>query len=212
LKTKKVGRKIKTLLRKHKKVNNNRFLLLILSICIVLVVSVSYNFIYSEKAPEDTSKVLDAIEEVIEVSTTKYTYSNIITVTKDKSFNNIKIPFSEKSYIIKYEGVIKGGIDVSDVNIIDNTRDSISLEIDKCSIMDHYIDDENVYVYDIKNSIFNKVEVNEVFEELSKHKEEYEAKVIEEGLMEEVKTNTKKSLENTLNSLGYEKIDIAFKE
>jgi hypothetical protein len=54
--------------------------------------------------------------------------------------------------------------------------------------------------------------VNEVFEELSKHKEEYEAKVIEEGLMEEVKTNTKKSLENTLNSLGYEKIDIAFKE
>ena len=30
--------------------------------------------------------------------------------------------------------------------------------------------------------------------------------------MEEVKTNTKKSLENTLNSLGYEKIDIAFKE
>lgn len=78
--------------------------------------------------------------------------------------------------------------------------------------MDHYIDDENVYVYDIKNSIFNKVEVNEVFEELSKHKEEYEAKVIEEGLMEEVKTNTKKSLENTLNSLGYEKIDIAFKE
>jgi hypothetical protein len=78
--------------------------------------------------------------------------------------------------------------------------------------MDHYIDDENVYVYDIKNSIFNKVEVNEVFEELYKHKEEYEAKVIEEGLMEEVKTNTKKSLENTLNSLGYEKIDIAFKE
>ena len=52
-------------MRKHKKVNNNRFLLLILSICIVLVVSVSYNFIYSEKAPEDTSKVLDAIEEVI---------------------------------------------------------------------------------------------------------------------------------------------------
>ena len=199
-------------MRKHKKVNNNRFLLLILSICIVLVVSVSYNFIYSEKAPEDTSKVLDAIEEVIEVSTTKYTYSNIITVTKDKSFNNIKIPFSEKSYIVKYAGVIKGGIDVSDVNIIDNTRDSISLEIDKCSIMDHYIDDENVYVYDIKNSIFNKVEVNEVFEELSKHKEEYEAKVIEEGLMEEVKTNTKKSLVNTLNSLGYEKIDIAFKE
>ena len=36
--------------------------------------------------------------------------------------------------------------------------------------------------------------------------------VIEEGLMEEVKTNTKKSLENTLNSLGYEKIDALCKK
>ncbi|MGL5506690.1 MAG: DUF4230 domain-containing protein [Paraclostridium sp.] len=199
------------MLRKHKKINKNKFLAIFLMIVVVLVMIISSNLIFSEKAPKDTSKVLNAIEQVIEVSTTKYTYSNIVTVTKDKSFNNIKIPFSEKSFIIKYNGVIKGGVNFSDIKIIDNDRKSISLEIAKCSIADHYIDDENVYVYDIKNSIFNKVEVNEVLSELAKSKKEYEAKVIKEGFIEEVKTNTKKSLESSLKNLGYEEVNIIFK-
>lgn len=198
-------------MRKHKKINKNKFLAIFLMIVVVLVMIISSNLIFSEKAPKDTSKVLNAIEQVIEVSTTKYTYSNIVTVTKDKSFNNIKIPFSEKSFIIKYNGVIKGGVNFSDIKIIDNDRKSISLEIAKCSIADHYIDDENVYVYDIKNSIFNKVEVNEVLSELAKSKKEYEAKVIKEGFIEEVKTNTKKSLESSLKNLGYEEVNIIFK-
>ncbi len=200
------------MLRKHKKINKNKFLALFIMIGAILGIVISSNFIFSEKAPKDTSKVLNAIEQVIEVSTTKYTYSNLITVTKDKSFKNIKIPFSEKSFIIKYNGVIKGGVNFADVKILDNDRRGISIEIGKCSVVDHYIDEENVYVYDIKNSIFNKVEVNEVLEELAKDKKEYETKVIKEGFMEEVKSNTKKSLENTLKNLGYEEVKITFKQ
>lgn len=198
-------------MRKNKK-NNNKFLIIFIIIGICVGVLVSSNFIFSEKAPKDTSKVLNSIEQIIEVSTTKYTYSNIITITKDKSFKNIKIPFSEKSFIIKYNGVIKGGVSFSDIKIVDYDRKNISLEIEKCSIIDNYIDDKNVYVYDIKNSIFNKVDVNEVLEELSKSKKEYENKVIKEGFMEEVKSNTKKSLETSLKNLGYEEVEIIFKK
>lgn len=200
------------MLRKQKKNNGNKFTIIIVIIGVCLGILISSNFIFSEKAPKDTSKVLNAIEQVIEVGTTKYTYSNIITVTKDKSFKNIKIPFSEKSFIIKYNGVIKGGINFSDVKIVENDRKSISLEIEKCSLIDHYIDDKNVYVYDIKNSIFNKVDINEVLEELSKNKKEYESKVIKEGFMDEVKNNTKKALESGLKNLGYEEVKVTFKK
>ncbi|MGL5711476.1 MAG: DUF4230 domain-containing protein [Paraclostridium sp.] len=200
------------MLRKHKKINKNKFLIIFIMIGVCSGILISSNFIFSEKAPKDTSKVLNSIEEVVQVSTTKYTYSDIVTVTKEKSFKNIKIPFSEKSFIIKYNGIIKGGADFTEIKILDNDRSSISLEVGELSIVDHYVDDENVYVYDIKNSIFNKVDVNEVLEELSKNKKQYEAKVIEEGFMEEVKSNTKKSLENSLINLGYEEVNITFKE
>lgn len=199
-------------MRKQKKNNKNRFLFIVIILGFVLGIIVYYKFTYLKTPPKDTSKILNTIEQVVEVSSTKYTYSNIFTVTKDKSFNNIKIPFSEKSYIIKYNGVIKGGVNFSDIKIVDDDGKSISLEIDKCSVMDHYIDDENVYIYDIKNSIFNKVDINEVFEDLSNSKKEYETKVIEEGLMDEVKSNTKKSLEISLKNLGYEETNIKFNE
>ncbi|MCG4722958.1 DUF4230 domain-containing protein, partial [Alistipes putredinis] len=79
-----------------------------------------------------------------------------------KSFKNIKIPFTEKSFIIKYNGIVKGGVNLKDITIANNTRNSITININKWGIIEHYIDEENVYIYYVKNALFNRVEVNEV--------------------------------------------------
>ena len=47
----------------------------------------------------DNTKVLSTITQVLEVNTVKYTSSNIISITKDKSINDIKIPFTQQSFI-----------------------------------------------------------------------------------------------------------------
>ena len=159
----------------------------------------------------DNTKVLSTISQVLDLNTVKYTYSNIVSVKKDKSINDIKIPFTEQSFIIKYEGVINGGIKPEDINIVDNTGKKIITEVNQCRILDHYIDDENLYVYDIKNSIFNKLDTNEILNDISKYKQEYEEKLINEGFMEEVESNTKASLTNMLKSIGYEEIEVIFK-
>ena len=159
----------------------------------------------------DNTKVLSTISQVLDLNTVKYTYSNIVSVKKDKSINDIKIPFTEQSFIIKYEGVINGGVKPEDINIVDNTGKKIIIEINQCRILDHYIDDENLYVYDIKNSIFNKLDTNEILNDISKYKQEYEEKLINEGFMEEVESNTKASLTNMLKSIGYEEIEVIFK-
>lgn len=200
------------MLQKHKKNNKNKIIVLFIMFGIISGIIISSGMIFSEKPTKDTSKVLNTIEEVVEISTSKYNYSNITTITKDKSFKNIKIPFTEKSFIIKYNGIIKGGVNAKDISISNNTRNSITVDISKCSIIDHYIDENNIYVYDIKNALFNKVQVNEVIEELANSKKEYEEKVIKEGFMKEIQEGIKVSLEKSLKDLGYENVLINFSQ
>lgn len=198
------------MLQKQKKIKK----LLILFPIFISVISCSYivyKFKVNDNIYKDNTKVLNTITQVLELNTVKYNYSNVVTVKKEKSFNEIKIPFTKKSFIIKYNGVINGGIEPKDINIVRNTGDEISIEIDKCKILDHYVDDDSVYVYDVNSSIFNKLEIQEVLNDISKYKKEYEEKIIEEGFIEEIKSNTKTSLVNMLKNIGYEEINVSFK-
>lgn len=198
------------MLQKQKKINKA----LILFIFLILLISGIY-FISNEYKKEsiykDNIKVINTLSQVLDISTVKYNYSNIVEIKKDKSISNIKIPFTEKTFIIKYNGIINGGVKPEDIEVVSNTGDEILIEINKCQILDHYIDDENIYVYDIKNSIFNKLDIQEALDEISNCKKEYEEKIISEGFMEEIQENTKVSIENILKGIGYKEVVINFK-
>ena len=197
-------------MRKSKK--NNKVVLLLPIVLLIITLLIHTTIISKDKNEYmDNTKVLSTITQVLEVNTVKYTYSNIISITKDKSINDIKIPFTEQSFIIKYNGVINGGVKSEDIKILKNNENQIVIEISKCRILDHYIDDTKIYVYDVKKSIFNKLNTNEILSDISKHKSEYEEKLIEEGFLDEIKTNTKISLENLLKNIGYDNIQIKFK-
>jgi len=186
----------------------------ILSIIMLLLITGTYSIfnIYKKQSiDKNTTKVINTLKQVLDISTVKYNYSNILEVKKDKSINNIKIPFTEKSFIVKYNGVINGGVKPDDIKIISNNKDEISIEIKKCQILDHYIDDENIYIYDIKNSIFNKLEIEEILEYISSSKKEYEDEIINEGFLEEIQESTKESIKSILNELGYNIVNINFK-
>ena len=68
-----------------------------------------------------------------------------------------------------------------------------------------------MYMY-IKNALFNRVDVNEVIEELSNGKKAYENKIIKEGFIKEIKESTTKSLKSSLKELGYKDVEINFKQ
>lgn len=197
------------MLRKSKK--NNKVVLLLPIVLLIITLLIHTTIISKDKNEYmDNTKVLSTITQVLEVNTVKYTYSNIISITKDKSINDIKIPFTQQSFIIKYNGVINGGVKPEDIKILENNENQIVIQISKCRILDHYIDDTNVYVYDIKKSIFNKLNTNEILSDISKHKSQYEEKLIEEGFLDEIKINTKTSLENLLKNIGYNDVQIKF--
>lgn len=198
------------MLQKRKKINK---VLMSFSFLILLIGSTYFisNRYKKENIYKDNIKVINTLSQVLNINTVKYNYSNIVEIKKDKSINNIKIPFTEKSFIIKYDGVINGGVKPEDIEIVNNTGNEISIEIKKCQILDHYIDDENIYIYDVKSSIFNKLDIQEVLDDMSNYKREYEEKIISEGFMEEIQENTKVSIENILKGMGYNVVNINFK-
>lgn len=198
------------MLQKRKKINK---VLISFSLLILLIGSTYFisNRYKKENIYKDNIKVINTLSQVLNINTVKYNYSNIVEIKKDKSINNIKIPFTEKSFIIKYNGVINGGVKPEDIEIVNNTGNEIIIEINKCQILDHYIDDKNIYIYDVKSSIFNKLDIQEVLDDISNYKKEYEEKIISEGFMEEIQENTKVSIENILKGMGYNVVNINFK-
>ncbi|WP_296645508.1 DUF4230 domain-containing protein [Romboutsia sp. 13368] len=193
--------------KKFKKVHVLLFFFIILASGALFI----FNEFKKESTYKDSTKIMDTLNQVLHISTVKYNYSNIVEIKKDKSINNITIPFTEKTFIIKYNGVINGGVKPEDIEITNNTEDEIDIEIKKCQILDHYIDDENIYVYDIKNSIFNKLDTQEILDDISSIKKDYENKIISEGFLEEVEENTKVSIENILKEIGYSVVNVNFK-
>lgn len=198
------------MLQKQKK-NNKALILFTFLILLISGIYFISNKYKKESIYKDNIKVINTLSQVLDISTVKYNYSNIVEIKKDKSISNIKIPFTEKTFIIKYNGIINGGVKPEDIEVVSNTGDEILIEINKCQILDHYIDDENIYVYDIKNSIFNKLDIQEALDEISNCKKEYEEKIISEGFMEEIQKNTKISIENILKGIGYKEVVINFK-
>lgn len=198
------------MLQKRKKINKALITLMFLALLIIGTYFISNRY-KKESIYKDNIKIINTLNQVLDISTVKYNYSNIVEIKKDKSISNIKIPFIEKSFIVKYNGVINGGVKPEYIEIVSNTGEEILIEIKRCQILDHYIDDENIYVYDIKNSIFNKLDTQEVLEEISNCKKEYEEKIISEGFMEEIQRNTIVSIENILKGIGYKTVVINFK-
>ncbi|SHH53541.1 DUF4230 domain-containing protein [Tepidibacter thalassicus] len=193
------------------KMNKNKILTILFLVVVSFLILINFNDVFYNKQ-ENSTVILEKISKMKELTTTKYYYSNIISFKEDKKIQNIKIPFTQKSFLIKYEGVVKAGIDINDVEILENKEKKIRIKLNNSKILEHNINEKNIYVYDEKTSLFNKLSMKDVFNEITKEKKNIEKKLVEDGFLEEADKNTKLLLESILRDLGYEKIEIVFEK
>lgn len=194
--------------------------IIILILLIVLILSIiglvitarknSVNFGPREFKEIDTSVVFEKMERISELSTIKYYYSDVIAYKNKKKLKDFDIPFTEKSFLIKYDGYIKAGTDAGSIKIVSEEDKSIKLIVKNSKVLDHVVDESSLYVYDEKSSIFNELSISEVFEQIVLEKSGIEEKLIEKGFLKEADNNLKSYLEDMLRELGYEQIEIFF--
>ena len=188
-------------------------LLVALALSIIGIISVSKNFSFigiKEFEKVDSSVIFEKMERISELSTVKYYYSDVVAYKDNKKLKDFDIPFTQKAFLIKYDGYIKAGIDADSIRIVSNEGKSIKLIIKNSRILDHVIDENSIYVYDEKSSVFNDLSINDVFSQIVSEKTNIENKLVEKGFLNEADNNLKIYLENMLKDLGYEQVEIFF--
>ena len=198
-------------LSKLLKRKNKFFFLIILlctTICTIIIYSIINNF-NNDKVISNTL-IAERLSKISELSTLKYSYSNIVAITDIKKFKNFYIPFTEKSFLIKYSGYIKGEVDLKDLDILINKK-SITITLKKSKILDHVINNEDFFVYDEKSSMFNKLSIQDMINEITSQKNKIEADLIKTGFLDGANANAKLLLQGILRDMGFESVTIIFK-
>ncbi|MDE6314650.1 MAG: DUF4230 domain-containing protein [Lachnospiraceae bacterium] len=114
-------------------------------------------------AAVDLSLITNELRTMGELTTVEYLYTDAGKFTDLKQIKGIDIPLTTKSFLIKWNGVIKAGLDVTEIKIYtEENAKTIVVQIPQAEILSHEIDNDSLETLDEHNNIFNKITVDDV--------------------------------------------------
>lgn len=152
----------------------------------------------SEMEPEITSNLIyNKLVSAKELTTLKYHYTNMGHFENQNTFYGYKVPFTSKEFIVSYEGLINAGINLDKMKV-DVGDKSIEVRIPAAEILSHEIYEDSLKVYDERESIFNRIDIEDYNDFSKDQKSEIEKKAIKKGLLKEADEESKRAIEEIL--------------
>lgn len=198
------------LLKREKRKN------VILSIMLVgLLAAVFALFRLSRQEPPseqiDIAVINMGIQDIGELATVEYLYTDVGKFEDSAKWFGKEIPFSfmEKSFIVKWDGCIKAGVDISKVKAqVNDATKEIVVPIPKAEILSHEIDEESMETLNEKNGFFNKITLEDIREFDIASKKNMEQRAIENGILDRAFDNAKNLISTLISTeaadrLGY---------
>lgn len=153
--------------------------------------------------PEISNQLVgNRLEQAQELTTTKYFYTNTGSFKNSKQFNGWQLPFTTKTFILSYDGIIHAGIDLSEVKIHVG-KDTIQLKLPKAKILSHEIDDDSMQILDEGQTVLNPSKVEDYTRFTQEQKKVIEEKALANGLLEETDKKAKEAIVSLLNMDPY---------
>lgn len=137
------------------------------------------------------------IREINELATIEYNYTNMGKFENTATFYGYKIPFTTKSFIVSYDGIIKAGIDMGDVEIKISGK-KINVTVPKAAILSHEIDEDSIEIFDETANIFNQISISDYNNFSNDQKKKMEESVKSKGLIEEAQKKAEKAIRTLL--------------
>lgn len=185
----------------------NRSTTFLLLIIFLLISYVIYGKIASRKTGYDSSTVLTQIEKLQELSLVKYNYTGVIGYKDTLKVMNMNVPFTEKYFLIKYNGYIKAGIDLKKSNVQVNGKEVV-VYVPKPQIFDAVIDEKSLQIYDQSTNLFNPVSINDYRNAIVKEKNMMIRSAVKQGVLNEARKNAQTLLIGILKEMKFTKIEI----
>lgn len=163
--------------------------------------------VYEEATGEIDINVINVeIQDIGELATLEYLYTDAGKFEDVKQLWGKNIPFIRKSFIVKWDGSIKAGVNVQEIAAeIDNDSKQITIHIPKAKILSHELDDESFETLNEKDGLFNPIKIDDTREFDTESKNAMETRAIENGLLDKAFENAKDIIYKLINTDVVEK-------
>ena len=152
--------------------------------------------------------VLDAVvlenqlSGISELASVTYSYTNMAQFKNSSEFYGMTVPFTTKSFILTYDGVIKAGVDLTGAEVrVSGT--TVTVTLPKAEILSHEIDSDSVEIFDERTSIFNPFTVEDMTAFQADQKREMEARALDRGLLDQAAEKARDSVLSAALPEGY---------
>lgn len=118
-----------------------------------------------EKASEEVSFAVleEDIQKVGKLVTAEYLYTDVGKYSDYKQLFGKDVALTEKSFLIKWDGIISAGVDLSQFSISANEEERIiTVYMPKADIISHDPDNDSYETLDEKSGLFNPIKVDDV--------------------------------------------------
>ncbi|MBR4546096.1 MAG: DUF4230 domain-containing protein [Oscillibacter sp.] len=165
--------------------------------------AVGYLDVAPPDAPKITSSILkEELKYVKDLVTVEYHYTN---ADKAEFPGHVlfgqSVPFTGKSFIVSYDGVIKYGVDLSAVEIrVNEGAKTVTVTIPPSKVISHEIPESGFRALDEKNGLFNRIHIDDVTEFRQNQKAAMEAKAVELGLPRQAQEQSGTAIEALLSA------------
>ncbi len=177
-----------------------------LGIVILVVVVAAAAFFCGVNQGEETSEPvitsdllgqsLRSVQELVSVS---YYYTNMARYEDQIDFYGWSVPFTNKSFIVSYDGVIKAGVDLSAVDVnVDEGKKSVTVKLPESKVIAHEIKEDSLEVFDEKDNIFNRISIEDYNGFTADQKAAMEERAAGNGLLTEANKNARETVESLL--------------
>lgn len=141
------------------------------------------------------------IKDIGELATLEYLYTDAGKFEDPKKLFGVNIPFTTKSFIAKWDGVIKAGVKIDSIIVeISDANKEIIIHIPNAEILSHEIYKDSIETLDEKDNIFNPLKVEDVREFDAISKDTMEQRAIDNGILDKAFENAKEIIEKLVNN------------
>lgn len=164
-------------------------------------------------APEISLSVIESeIRNIGELSTVEYVFTDAAKFSDSKQIKDWNIPFTEKSFVMKWDGSIKAGINVDNIDVsIDAENKEIVITLPQAEVLSYEVDESSIEVLDEKDNVFNSISVDDKVNFDSSTKEAMIERAVENGLLEKAQKQAEVVIAGLLSGLA-EDYTITFNE
>lgn len=174
---------------------------------LLAILLVSVNFTKEEELGYDSTAVLNRVVPIQELALVKYNYSGVIGYKDFMKILKINVPLTEKSFLLKYNGYIKAGVDFENMKVEVSDKD-VHISLPRARILDTMIDEKSIKVYNESMNAFNPLTIADYNKAIVKEKDTMVSDAISQGILKDATKQAEVVLTSIMKDMGFENIKI----